>query len=191
MAFNIIKGKDPIWETDKYDVILVGTSIFCMLSNGFQSKIKNKYPYIDKINDSTKYGDRRKLGKRLTIDGNPIISLLYISEYPNSKRVVLHYDALEHALATANAEFKGKRVLTTVLGSSKFDGNGEHDKVLEIMRKTLKDVDVDVYDYEQIDRRKEIKVNLRKIRDLSTVDREKYKSLWKRKDEILKKLYLS
>ena len=171
MAFNIIKGKDPIWETDKYDVILVGTSIFCMLSNGFQSKIKNKYPYIDKINDSTKYGDRRKLG--------------------NSKRVVLHYDALEHALATANAEFKGKRVLTTVLGSSKFDGNGEHDKVLEIMRKTLKDVDVDVYDYEQIDRRKEIKVNLRKIRDLSTVDREKYKSLWKRKDEILKKLYLS
>ena len=106
---NIIKDKEPIWETDKYDVILVGTSIYCMLTNGFQSKMRLKYPYIDAINDSTNYGDSRKLGKRMTIQGKPIISLMYIANYPHRKRVFVDYDALEHAMATANAEFKGKK----------------------------------------------------------------------------------
>ena len=99
---NFIKNRDAIWETDKYDVVLLGTSIYCMLTNGFQSKMRLKYPYIETANDSTNYGDKRKLGKRLTIDGNPVISLLYIANHPHSKREFLDYDALEHALATAN-----------------------------------------------------------------------------------------
>ena len=44
---NIIKDKDPISLTDDYDVILVGTSIYCMMPNGFQSKIRFKYPEIE------------------------------------------------------------------------------------------------------------------------------------------------
>ena len=53
---NIIQGKDAIWETDKYDVVLVGTSIYCMLTNGFQSKIRFKYPHVDAANDKTPFG---------------------------------------------------------------------------------------------------------------------------------------
>ena len=45
---KIITNEDLIWKTDNYDVILVGTSIYCMLTNGFQSKMRMKYPYIDK-----------------------------------------------------------------------------------------------------------------------------------------------
>lgn len=187
---NIIKDKEPIWETDKYDVILVGTSIYNMLSNGFQSKLRLKYPYIEEINDSTNYGDLRKLGKRMTIQGKPIISLMYIAKYPNSRREFIDYDALEHALSTANAEFRGKKVLTTMLGCSKFDGNGDKDKVLEIINRTANNLELDVYDYLQLEKRKEIALHFKKIREFETTEPEKFKQLWPIRKELIKDLYL-
>ena len=187
---NIIKDKEPIWETDKYDVILVGTSIYNMLSNGFQSKLRLKYPYIEEINDSTNYGDLRKLGKRMTIRGKPIISLMYIAKYPNSRREFIDYDALEHALSTANAEFRGKKVLTTMLGCSKFDGNGDKDKVLEIINRTANNLELDVYDYLQLEKRKEIALHFKKIREFETTEPEKFRQLWPIRKELIKDLYL-
>lgn len=191
---RIIEGKDPIWETDKYDVILVGTSIYCMLTNGFQSKIRFKYPNVDKENNKTPYGDKRKLGTRLTIypivDEQPTISLCYIANYPNSKRVFVDYDALENVLATANAEFKGEKVLTTLLGASQFDGNGDIEKIKEIIEKNTKDLDIDVYVYEQIPRVDEIAYNENKLRKYRDKGGEENEQLWKNRDKILEKLYL-
>ena len=187
---NIIKDKEPIWETDKYDVILVGTTIYCMLTNGFQSKLRLKYPYIDEINDSTNYGDIRKLGKRMTIQGNPIISLMYIAKYPHSKREYVDYDALEYALSTANAEFRGKKVMTTMLGCSKFDGNGDREKVLEIMKRNTQNMDVDVYDYLQLEKRREIALYFKKIREYEFTDPEKFSKIWPARKELIKDLYL-
>ena len=187
---NIITGQDPIWKTDEYDVVLVGTSIYCMLTNGFQSKIRFKYPEIDKANNSTNYGDSRKLGKRLTIDGTPTISLLYVTKFPNSRRVFIDYDALEHTLSTANAEFKGKKVMTTLIGTTQFDGNGDREKCLSIIEKCTSDLDIDIYDYEQLPRLKEIEYNIDKLRKLRNSDEEKYMELWKNKENVLRKLYL-
>ena len=187
---NIIKDKEPIWETDKYDVILVGTSIYNMLSNGFQSKLRLKYPYIEEINNSTNYGDLRKLGKRMTIQGKPIISLMYIAKYPNSRREFIDYDALEHALSTANAEFRGKKVFTTMLGCSKFDGNGDKDKVLEIINRTANNLELDVYDYLQLEKRKEIALHFKKIKEFETTEPEKFNQLWPIRKELIKDLYL-
>lgn len=191
---KLIEGKDPIWEVDKYDVVLVGTSIYCMLTNGFQSKIRFKYPHVDKANNKTAYGNKDKLGKRLTIEpveeGQPIISLMYIANYPHSKRVFVDYDALENALSTANAEFKGKRVLTTLLGSSAFDGNGDIDKIKKIIEENTKDLDIDVYEYEQIPRLNEIEFNLNKMRKYRDRGGEENEQLWRNRDNILKKLYL-
>lgn len=190
---KIITNEDLIWKTDNYDVILVGTSIYCMLTNGFQSKMRMKYPYIDKKNDATGYGDFRKMGTRLTIEekGNPIISLMYICNYPNKNRVFLDYDALENCLRTATAEFKGKKVATTVLGGSLFDGNGDKDKILQIMEDCTKGMDLDVYDYVQLDRMKEIKLQKEKIIKLKDTDYKKYQKLWSMKDDMFKKMYLS
>ncbi len=187
---NFINGKDAIWETDKYDAILVGTSIYCMLTNGFQSKMRLKYPYIETANNSTNYGDKRKLGKRLTISGKPMISLLYIAKHPHSKREFLDYDALENALATANAEFRGKKVLTTVLGCSRFDGNGDRDKVIPMMDRLLKDTNVDVYDYLQIPKRDEIRLYFNKIKSFEKNDEAKYNKLWPIRKKLIGDLYL-
>lgn len=80
---KIIKDIDPINITDEYDVLLIGTSIACSLTNGLQGKIANKYPYVDEANNKLPYRDNRRLGKRLTLkeDGKPIISLLFICKF--------------------------------------------------------------------------------------------------------------
>lgn len=195
---NIIKDKDLIWEVEKYDVILVGTSIYCMLTNGFQSKIRYKYPHVDKENDKTPYGDKRKLGTRLTVypieDEQPIISLLYIAKYPHAKRVFVEYEALEHALATANAEFKGKKVATTILGISPFDGNGERERILKIMEENTKDLDLDVYDYVQLPKIRESGLIMSKliqqIRNKGGKKKKEFKPMWHNFDNVLKGLYL-
>ena len=188
---NVVKDKDLIWDTDKYDVILVGTSIYNLLTQGFQSKMRLKYPEILDANNSTPYADKRKYGKRVTVDGNPIISLMYICGYPHSKRDYLNYEALEHCLATANAEFKGKNVATTLLGTSLFDGNGDREKCMEIIESTTKDLNLTVYDFPQYNRRKEIAMVCSKWNEYAKRGEwRKWKELKNYKDEIIAKLYL-
>lgn len=191
---NVIKDIDPINVTQEYDVLLVGTSIYSMLTNGFQSKIRYKYPKIDEMNCKTPYGDRRKLGKRLTLEskenGIPTISLLYICKFPNRKRVFIDYDALRNTLMTANAEFKGKKVMTTMLGASQFDGNGDKDKIMGIMNECLTDLDIDVYDYLQTEKDLEAMELVDSIRKLKDTDNDKYEKLWPMRFELLKNNYL-
>lgn len=188
---NIIENVDPIWETDKYDVVLVGTNVYCMLGNGFQSKMRFKYPIIEEVNDRMTYGDLRRLGTRCTIyDTTPTISLLYVTKYPNKLRDYLEYDALEQSLRTANAEFKGKRVMTTVIGSSLFDGNGDKARIMEIFEKATEGMDLDVYDYEQLDRKVEAERYFDSLRQLKATDLQKYDELWKDKDKALADMYL-
>ena len=188
---NIIKDKDLIWDTDKYDVILVGTSIYNLLTQGFQSKLTMTYPYILDANNSTPYADKRKSGKRLTIQGTPIISLMYICGYPHSKRDYLNYEALEHCLATANAEFKGKNVATTILGTSLFDGNGDRERCMKIIEDNTDKLNLTLYDFPQYNRRKEIAMVCSKWNEYAKRGEwRKWKELKNHKDEIIAKLYL-
>ena len=53
MSVTIIKDTEPIYETEKYDVILVGTSTHNDLRGNFQAKIGNKYPIVEKVNNKT------------------------------------------------------------------------------------------------------------------------------------------
>lgn len=188
---KIIKDKDPIWETDKFDVILIGTSIYNQLNGGFQSKIKYKYPIVDEKNRETKYADFSKLGTRITINDTPTISLMYICGYPRPNIDTVDYDSLTKCLLTANAEFRGKKVLTTILGSSQFDGNGDKDKCLKIIKDSTKDLDITLYDYEQKKRLDEIREQKMYLKSLQYTDIEKYNKLKDVFDLYLKKLYLN
>ena len=188
---KIIKDKDPIWETDKFDVILIGTSIYNQLNGGFQSKMKYKYPIVDEKNRETKYADFSKLGTRITINDTPIISLMYICGYPRPNIDTVDYDSLAKCLLTANAEFRGKRVMATILGSSQFDGNGDKDKCLKIIEGSTKDLDITLYDYEQKKRADEIREQKMYLKSLQYTDIEKYNKLKNVFDLYLKKLYLN
>ena len=188
---KIIKDKDPIWDTDKFDVILIGTSIYNQLNGGFQSKMKYKYPIVDEKNRETKYADFSKLGTRITINDTPIISLMYICGYPRPNIDTVDYDSLTKCLLTANAEFRGKKVMATILGSSQFDGNGDKDKCLKIIEDSTKDLDITLYDYEQKKRADEIRGQKMYLKSLQYTDIEKYNKLKNVFDLYLKKLYLN
>ena len=188
---KIIKDKDPIWDTDKFDVILIGTSIYNQLNGGFQSKMKYKYPIVDEKNRETKYADFSKLGTRITINDTPIISLMYICGYPRPNIDTVDYDSLTKCLMTANAEFRGKKVMATILGSSQFDGNGDKDKCLKIIEDSTKDLDITLYDYEQKKRADEIREQKMYLKSLQYTDIEKYNKLKNVFDLYLKKLYLN
>ena len=188
---KIIKDKDPIWETDKFDVILIGTSIYNQLNGGFQSKMKYKYPIVDEKNRETKYADISKLGTRITINDTPIISLMYICGYPRPNIDTVDYDSLTKCLLTANAEFRGKKVMATILGSSQFDGNGDKDKCLKIIEDSTKDLDITLYDYDQKKRADEIREQKMYLKSLQYTDIEKYNKLKNVFDLYLKKLYLN
>ena len=188
---KIIKDKDPIWDTDKFDVILIGTSIYNQLNGGFQSKMKYKYPIVDEKNRETKYADFSKLGTRITINNTPIISLMYICGYPRPNIDTVDYDSLTKCLLTANAEFRGKKVMATILGSSQFDGNGDKDKCLKIIEDSTKDLDITLYDYEQKKRADEIREQKMYLKSLQYTDIEKYNKLKNVFDLYLKKLYLN
>ena len=188
---KIIKDKDPIWETDNFDVILIGTSIHNQLNGGFQSKIKYKYPIVDEKNRETKYADFSKLGTRITINDTPIISLMYICGYPRPNIDTVDYDSLTKCLLTANAEFRGKKIMATIIGSSQFDGNGDKDKCLKIIKDSTKDLDITLYDYEQKKRIDEIREQKMYLKSLQYTDIEKYNKLKNVFDLYLKKLYLN
>ena len=188
---KIIKDKDPIWETDNFDVILIGTSIYNQLNGGFQSKIKYKYPIVDEKNRETIYADFSKLGTRITINDTPIISLMYICGYPRPNIDTVDYDSLTKCLLTANAEFRGKKIMATIIGSSQFDGNGDKDKCLKIIKDSTKDLDITLYDYEQKKRIDEIREQKMYLKSLQYTDIEKYNKLKNVFDLYLKKLYLN
>lgn len=195
MAFTIIKDKEPIYDTENYDVILVGVSTHNTLMGNFQGKIGIKYPIVEKVNNKTPFGDLRKLGKRITIDkiGKPIISLMYICTYPSIKKEFVDYEALENCLRTANAEFKGKKVMTTVLGSTRFDGRGNRKKCLNLLRNCTKDLDLFVYDYEQISLREEMTRQSKyfsKLKEKYKNDKEMCKKIVELKKDMQKKTYL-
>lgn len=189
---KIIKDKDLIWDAENFDVVLVGTSIYCTLGNGFQSKLRLKYPIIEKENDKTPYGDYRKLGKRLTISNKnmPTISLMYICDRGKYNRTVIDYEALENCLRTANVEFENKSVVTTVLGASSFDGNGDKEKCLEIIEKCTPNLDLTIYDYEQLSTNEEKKIYIKYLRELEHINKEEYKKLKKDFKNYLIKNYL-
>lgn len=151
-----VKNIDLITEICKYDVILVGTNTYHKMGNGFQRKVRVNYPETYQINTATKYGDKNKLGTRITTTGNPIFSLCFIVNgynfRPDLNPDYLDYDSLEECIKTANIEFSGLKVATTIIGCSKYDGNGNVDKVMEILNRNSDKIDLFIYDYVQLDK---------------------------------------
>lgn len=188
---KIVKDKDPIWDTEEFDVLLVGTSIYNQMNGGFQSKVRYKFPIVEDKNNKTKYADTAKLGTRLTIEGEPTISIMYICGYPRPNSPTIDYEALECCLRTANAEFRGKKVLTTLVGSSEFDGGGDKEKCLKIIEENTNDLDITVYDYVQKKRKDEIDEQRLYLKSLQYTNKDKYEKLKTVFDLYLKKLYLN
>jgi len=186
---KIEEGKDLYDYIDKYDIILVGTDIYCNMSQGFQRKVMLNYPYVLDANMSTRYADKSKLGSTIECkqDGKPTFVLLFISEgnhRPDLKKDTLSYESLEKCMKLCNILYKGKNVACTFLGASRFDGNGDKDRVLEILSANSNKINLTVFNYEQLSRSEELKkVRVAEIK-LKEIDADAYyEAVKKRKAE--------
>lgn len=155
---HIIKDKDLIYDVMDYDAILVGTSTMNALGNGFQHKVARSFPDVNKANKETFYGDKKKIGTVLVVRKKPAFCLCYIHNgrfRPDRIPDVVDYDGLERCLKWVNEDFKGKKVASTIIGHSPYEGGGNRERCLKLMEDCLTDVDLYIYDYEQVEFRAE------------------------------------
>lgn len=187
---NVIKDEDIYLHFSEYDIILIGTNIYCTMSQGIQLKIMLNYPYVYNKNLETKYGDMDKMGTILECksENEPTFCLCFIVKgynfRPDLEKDYLSYDALENALKLVNIKYKGKKIACPLLGSSRFDGNGDKEKILNIFKKALTDVECTVFDYFQKSRAEEMKeVRDRELAVKKDNRKAYYEMVRKRKEE--------
>lgn len=185
---NVIKDIDIYDHFNEYDVILIGTNVYCTMSQGIQLKVMLNYPYVYNKNLETKYGDVAKMGTILECvnDGEPTFCLCFITKgynfRPDLESDYLSYESLEKCLKLVNICYRGKKIATTLLGSSRFDGNGNRDRIYEIFANCLTDVDCTIFDYFQKSRAEELKEVWSKELEVKKVDRKAfYKMVSERK----------
>ena len=187
---NVIKDEDIYLHFREYDIILIGTNIYCTMSQGIQLKVMLNYPYVYEKNLETKYGDMDKMGTILECksENEPTFCLCFITKgynfRPDLEKDYLSYDALENALKLVNIKYKGKKIACPLLGSSRFDGNGDKEKILNIFKKALTDVECTVFDYFQKSRAEEMKeVRDRELAVKKDNRKAYYEMVRKRKEE--------
>lgn len=95
----------------------------------------------------------------------------------------MSYDSLENCLKLVNVLYKGKHLASTLLGSSRFDGNGDKDKIKEIIERCLTDLDLTIYEYEQKSRDEMVKEVREKELAVKKTDKELYYKMVKERKE--------
>ena len=120
------------------------------------------YPYVQNKNIETKYGDKNKLGTILECkeENKPTFILLYINAgnyRPDVNPIYVSYESIEKCMKLVNILYKGKNIATTVIGSSRFDGNGDKDTILKILEENSNNINLTIYDYVQKSRDEELK----------------------------------
>lgn len=101
----------------------------------------------------------------------------------------LSYESLEKCLKLINVKYKGKTIACPLLGCSRFDGNGNKEKVLEIMNNTMTDVNLIVYDYQQLTRSEYLKKIYIKEQEVKKKDYYAYYNMVKKRKEEAEKRF--
>ena len=191
---KIIEDRDLIYDVKDYDIVLVGLNIMNTMGNGFPHKVAVSFKNVARSKKETAYGDPKKLGSVRIVKGSPdgpYFGLCYISKgryRPDRIPDTVDYEALASCLSLVNRSFRGQKVATTIIGHSEFEGGGDRERILKLLEEKLPDVDLYVYDYEQVDYRLEDNLTYKTIKyDYFTkkITKEEYyerkkKYLWER-----------
>jgi hypothetical protein len=184
---TIIKDKPLIEDIFDYDIIIVGTGIHNSLGNGFQHDIKINFPFVEDALKKTPYADKRKLGTVTVVKSTPLYCLGFIHSGGYRKDlnpVYLDYQALNDVLHLIDKNFENKRIASSFIGCSEFDGNGDKERVLDMFNSLTGENEYFLYDYEQRDYRE---VNNEKWSEITAqVGKISHEELRKLKDEYIK-----
>jgi hypothetical protein len=197
---NIV-NEGLIEKVFQYDVVLVGIGINNSFSNGFAYDIGLNFPDVkDAVNSVSNYLDRRNLGTVVTVKhGGVVFCACYVhgGGYRKSENgEFVDYSAVKKCLRKVHELYKGKKIASTVIGGSRYDGNGGREKIFSIFSEVFDDCDIWVYDYEQetfddVMYRRLVDLESRKRRkeiDFPEYEKEKNAICWKRKNGIFKEM---
>lgn len=187
---RIIKDRDLINDVMDYDVILVGLNNKNSMGNGFAHKVARSFPYVYDSNAATKYDDPGKLGSLRLVkqEGKPTFVLCYITKgrfQPYRHPDALDYEAMEKCIRLVSSHFTDKKIASTIMGVSEFEAGGDKEKVMAMFKKYCNDMDLTLYDYEQVDYRQEDNQNYFAIMNAYTrgeIDKDEY---YRRKSKFL------
>ena len=149
------------------------------------------YPYVQEENMKTKYGDKKKLGTVLDCKekGKPTFILMYVYEgnfRPDKNKEYVSYESVEKCFKIINILYKDKKLASTIIGASKFDGNGDKNKLLKIIENNSSNINITIYDYEQKSRSEELKEQYEKEKKIKETDLEAYYEAVKERKEKAK-----
>lgn len=151
MPVTIVKDKFLIEDIKKYTIVLVPMSANNSMNSGFAYEIGLNFPSIREKVQTTPYGDRRKFGTVSVFKDDGItFCICFMHTGGQSKQMeYVKYDSLADCLDLININFKGKTVASPILGSTKYDGRGDKEKIINIFKEHCTDIDLILYDYEE------------------------------------------
>ena len=151
MPVTIVKDKFLIEDIKKYTIVLVPMSANNSMNSGFAYEIGLNFPPIREKVQTTPYGDRRKFGTVSVFKDEGItFCICFMHTGGQSKQAeYVKYDSLADCLDLININFKGKTVASPILGSTKYDGRGNKEKIINIFKEHCTDIDLILYDYEE------------------------------------------
>ena len=151
MSVTIVKDKFLIEDIKKYTIVLVPMSANNSMNSGFAYEIGLNFPSIREKVQTTPYGDRRKFGTVSVFKDDGItFCICFMHTGGQSKQAeYVKYDSLADCLDLININFKGKTVASPILGSTKYDGRGDKEKIINIFKEHCTDIDLILYDYEE------------------------------------------
>ena len=151
MPVMIVKDKFLIEDIKKYTIVLVPMSANNSMNSGFAYEIGLNFPPIREKVQTTPYGDRRKFGTVSVFKDEGItFCICFMHTGGQSKQAeYVKYDSLADCLDLININFKGKTVASPILGSTKYDGRGDKEKIINIFKEHCTDIDLILYDYEE------------------------------------------
>ena len=151
MPVTIVKDKFLIEDIKKYTIVLVPMSANNSMNSGFAYEIGLNFPPIREKVQTTPYGDRRKFGTVSVFKDEGItFCICFMHTGGQSKQAeYVKYDSLADCLDLININFKGKTVASPILGSTKYDGRGDKEKIINIFKEHCTDIVLILYDYEE------------------------------------------
>ena len=151
MPVTRVKDKFLIEDIKKYTIVLVPMSANNSMNSGFAYEIGLNFPSIREKVQTTPYGDRRKFGTVSVFKDDGItFCICFMHTGGQSKQVeYVKYDSLADCLDLININFKGKTVASPILGSTKYDGRGDKEKIINIFKEHCTNIDLILYDYEE------------------------------------------
>lgn len=171
-----------------YDVVLIPMNINSSWSSGIRYEVALNFPYVREKESTTNYCDKRKYGTIYTVECDGItfcMCYMYKTKYKkHGDSDTVDYDALEKCLHEVCRRYSKKKICLPMIGCSQFDGNGNREQIERIVDDTLKDIDADVFVYEQRDYKLEMFHEIAKLHKLLKNKEINGKEYIKRRSEV-------